>query len=234
MNQAWRTLALAGGFGIAALSATAVADDPKEEPPVQAPKPDEVVAPKAALVVPPPTAVATGPMWVGDYVVGHVHEPGLSHLFWYSAYNPFLDELHAPMRTAVYGGRHARYYAGYRTVYNSVNWNTYYLPTAQCYAPGGYGYQAGGYAAPPGALANAYDWSPYRPGPYATPYAGYGRARTANYGAGYGPAVANPTTAVPPSGVNVNGFRYTGDPAVYSPYGVGSSSYFGAYGSAGY
>jgi hypothetical protein len=230
VNQAWRTLALAGGFGIATLSATTFADDAnKEEPPVQAEKPD-AAAPKPALVpVPPPVAVSTAPMWVGDYRVGYLHTPRLARMTHYSLYNPYLDELCSPFRTTVLTGRHAHYYAGYRTVYNNVNWNTFYLPTAQCYAPGGYGYQPGTYQAPPSSLANAYDWSPYRSGPWATPYSGYGRPRTTNYG----PGAANPATAVPPSGINVNGFRYTGEPAVYSPYGVGSSSYFGAYGAAG-
>jgi hypothetical protein len=170
-------------------------------------------------------------MWVGDYRVGYIHRPWFAHIFHRSAWNPYLDALHQDDRQAIYSDRHARYYAGYRLISNNINWNTYYLPTNQCYAPGGYGYHPG-YAAPPGALANAYDWSPYMPGNYATPYAGYGRPRTAYYG---GAAVGqNPATAVPPSGINVNGFRYTGDPAVYSPYGVGSSSYFGAYSSAGY
>lgn len=232
MTQAWRTFAVAGGLGLAFFAAPSFADEVAEEKsPVQAPKPDDAVgAVKPALVVPPPAAVSTAPMWVGDYRVGYIHRPALAHIFHYSAWNPYLDALHEPARTAVYGDRHARYYAGYRLISNNINWHTYYLPTNQCYAPGGYGYHPG-YAAPPGALASAYDWSPYRPGNYATPYAGYGRAHTSYYG---GVPAANPSAAVPPSGINVNGFRYTGDPAVYSPYGVGSSSYFGAYGSAGY
>jgi len=215
---------VAGGLGLAFFAAPSFADDAADdEAPVQAPKPDD--APKAALVVPPPAAVSTAPMWVGDYRVGHVHRPWLAHVFYYSAYNPYLDALHPRLEG------HASYYAGYRLVSNNINWNTYYLPTNQCYAPGAYGYHPG-YAAPPGALANAYDWSPYWPGNYATPYAGYGRAHAAYYGGV--PAAKADGKAVPPSGVNVNGFRYTGDPAVYSPYGVGSSSYFGAYGAAGY
>jgi hypothetical protein len=43
-----------------------------------------------------------------------------------------------------------------------------------------------------------------------------------------------PVPPAPPAGYYPSGMRYTGDPGIYSPYGVGSSAYFGAYGSAGY
>lgn len=183
-----------------------------DEAPVQAEKPiDE--KPVTRVYGPVPTGPMPGGYGVvGDYRVGRIHEPRLAHLFWYSAYNPYLDELHAPFREAVYGGRHARYYTGYRSVY-TPNWDAYYVPQTQCYAPGAYGY-------------NAYGAAPANPG-FTQPYTSY-------YGPGSYGAATPGGYLPPPADINVNGFRYTGDPSVYSPYGVGSSSYFGAYGSAGY
>ena len=223
MKTAWRTLVGAGSFSLAALAAVgAVADDPPtDEPPVQAPKPSDVeplrrnYGPVAGPVAAAPVMGVAAPTVVGDYIVGHVHDAPLSHILWYSAYHPFVDELHAPMRATVYGGAHARYYAGYRTIHNTPLWSNWYVPQAQCYAPGAYGYQGHHpqVAAPVGGPQTAF----YGPGYYGALHPG---------SAGY--------PAAPPAGFNANGFRYTGEPGVFSPYGVGSSSYFGAYGSAGY
>lgn len=231
MKRAWRTLALAGGFSWAALTVPgAVADDPPtDEPPVQAEKPGEGEtlpraygfpraygpAPDPAFAGNAPAAVVAAPSVVGDYRVGHIHDAPLSHIFWYSAYNPYLDELFDPMHSVVFGGRHAAYYAGYRHLY-TPNWSTYYVPQSQCYAPGAYGYEPNRF-------------SPYGPAPYDRPHGAY--YGPGYYGANY-PGGAYPVPAA--EGINVNGFRYTGEPSVYSPFGVGSSSYFGAYGSAGY
>jgi hypothetical protein len=225
---AWRTLALAGGFTLTALTGSAAI----AEEPVEAERPAEEsldvkaygfpyaspVAPAAvATVPPPPVAVTTMPAWVGVYRVGKIHRPWFAHIFWYSAYNPYLDELHDPFQRTIYDGAHARYYAGYREIH-TPNWSQWYLPQAQCYSPGAYGYQ------PHGAAPSAADAPPST----AAPYGAY-------YGPGYyGPNFPGGAYPLPErGGVNTTGFRYTGERSVFSPYGVGSASYFGAYGGAG-
>lgn len=232
MKRTWRTWALAGSFSLAAVSAPVGAQDapPAGEPPVEAATPDsaeetrirakkaaEGEAAKAAVPgIPVPVAgpaIGVAPTVVGDYRVGHIHEGGLPHLFHYSTYNPYLDLLHQPFRQVALGGTHARYYAGYRNVY-APNWHEVYVPRYN--APACYGYD-----------------------PYGSSYYGYGQTRSSFYGPNYyaprtAATVTTPVPPAPPSGINPSGFRYTGDPGVYSPFGVGSSSYFGAYGSAGY
>ena len=158
-----------------------------DEPEIQ-PQPDPAFGglPPAAnvvvpgMVAPVPSIGVAAPSVVGDYRVGHVHRAPLSRIFWYSAYNPYLDQLKAPIRARVYHNAHAPYYAGYRTVYNNVNWSTYYVPQVQCYAPGAYGYTT---TPPPADLntAGAYGTN----GPSA--YAPYG-AGSATYFGAYGPA----------------------------------------------
>lgn len=228
MAKTWRMVAVGGLLAVAASAAA-------EEKLVPVPETEDAgpartygltdcpaCAARAAAVAGPvaaPTgaasAVAGAPAAgvVGDYRVGHVHEPGLAHLFWYSAYNPHLDLLHQPFRQVAYGGAHARYYAGYRNVY-APNWHEFYVP--RYYAPAAYGYD-----------------------PYGPSYYGYGQTRSSYYGPSYyGPRsaaqVESPAPPAPPSDYHRSGFRYTGEQGIYSPYGVGSSSYFGAYGSAGY
>lgn len=233
MTRTWRTWAWVGSFSLAAVAAPqAFSQDapPSDEPAVEAPAPADATPetpvpakkpaeakpalplPVGPTIVTPAIGVAA-PTVVGDYRVGHIHEGGLPHIFHYSTYHPFLDELGAPFRRTVYNGAHAHYYAGYRNVY-APNWHEFYVP--RYYAPACYGYD--------------------RSGP---PYYGYGQTRSSYYGpnANAPQAAGAATTAVPPAppaGYNPNGFRYTGDPGVFSPYGVGSSAYFGAYGSAGY
>ncbi|MGC1275075.1 MAG: hypothetical protein WBC44_15325 [Planctomycetaceae bacterium] len=204
MKAARQTWTWAGSFSLAVLTTVgAVAQDPPaDEPAVQAEKPaDDPAAatdlqpvpdpafggvPPAAnvvvpgMVVPAPSIGVAAPSVVGDYRVGHVHKAPLSRIFWYSAYNPYIDQLKAPIRARVFNNAHAPYYAGYRTIHTS-NWTTYYVPQTQCYAPTAYGYTT----TPPTADPNAVHGGQYANGP--TAYAPYG-AGSATYFGYYGPA----------------------------------------------
>ena len=125
----------------------ACAEEP--EAPVPAPQP-EAVAPRPATfpttvapawpvrpAAPVPRAMpAPPPNVIGEYRVGHIHEPRLAHIFQYSSYNPYFDQLTRPFRATIYGTRHARYYTTYRTLYTSPQWHTMYLPSAPYCPPG--------------------------------------------------------------------------------------------------
>ncbi len=132
------------------------------------------------MVVPVPSIGMAAPTVVGDYRVGHVHKAPLSRIFWYSAYNPYLDQLASPIGARVFNNAHAPYYVGYRTVYNNVNWSTYYVPQAQCYAPGAYGYTT---SLPPTDVNTVGAYGTNGP----TGYAPFG-AGSATYFGAYGPA----------------------------------------------
>lgn len=189
-----------------------------DEAPVRAEKPDATASAASAPVAGPPVAApfVGEPTLVGEYQVGHIHRPWLAHIFWFSAYNPYLDQLHAPRRAAMYNGAHARYYAGYRTLH-TPDWNAWYVPQSQCYAPGAYGY-------------DAYRLNPNRFSTFGPP-ASHAAAHQSFYGPGYyGAAFPGGAYPLPATGAQQEETRYTGEPNVFSPYGVGSASYFGAYG----
>jgi hypothetical protein len=221
--KTWRMLAVGGMLSVAATAAAEEKLVPVPESgqagvartygPTDCPECAARAAAATGAVAVPAGAVPAGPTVVGDYRVGHIHEGAFEHLHGHSAYHPYLDILHQPFRQTMYGGAHARYYAGYRNVY-TPNWYEFYVP--RYYAPAAFGYD-----------------------PYGPSYYGYGQTRSSHYGPSYyGPrSAARVESAVPPappSDYHRSGFRYTGEPGIYSPYGVGSSSYFGAYGSAGY